>query len=166
MPLLNKDKKEEIKKAIASGDTSKIKEVKKTEPLVESGPLPKGNQNPAKLPSTNTYAAPTAEQKKEAGEQLISAADMGDLDMVKDMLSDGADINYQDNRGETALMCASMQSNEDVPMRRNKTEVLRYLISQNADLDKKDNAGMSALDHAEEGLCMNVVDILKMAGAK
>ena len=38
---------------------------------------------------------------------LIEAAKNGDIDMVSQSLDDGANINFKDDRGDTALICAS-----------------------------------------------------------
>src|SRR3989344_4540235 len=73
MPLLNKEKKEEIKKAIGSGDTSKIKEVRKKPP------------------------------QEELNEQLLEAVEGGVAQKVADALSAGADANARDKDGIPAL---------------------------------------------------------------
>lgn len=45
---------------------------------------------------------------------LMLAAVNGDVDMVRNLLADGADPNEQNERGETALMWAVAYSEEDV----------------------------------------------------
>ncbi len=53
----------------------------------------------------------------------------------------GADINYQNKNGQTALKFAA--SNK-------KLENVKVLVQKNADKNLKDNNGKTALDYAKE----------------
>lgn len=67
---------------------------------------------------------------------LSYASESGSLKYVQYALEHGADINYKNERGQTALHFASKYGFIDI---------VKYLIAHHADIDVKDNAGWSAL---------------------
>lgn len=68
---------------------------------------------------------------------LWSAAERGDVKMLKALLDQGADINAKNACGGTALMTAS-----------HKPDTLLFLLEKRPDVNAKDNKGWTALIHA------------------
>lgn len=83
-----------------------------------------------KISVTETYDKPNA---------LCMSIVKGDLEMVEKLIELGADINER-SAGMTPVIYAA---------RYNKVEILKLLISKGADLKKKCNRGMTAINHAE-----------------
>ena len=78
----------------------------------------------------------------------------GQDDMVKLLLSKGADVNAKDRNGYTALMVSSG---------RGDLENVKLLLSNGADVNARSRSGLTALEIAgDEG----VIDLLKEHGAK
>jgi len=83
-------------------------------------------------------------------QQLIAAAERGDVDAVRNLLTQGANINAQDARGRTAIMAAT---------HKNQVEVVRALIELGADINVRDNRSDNPFLYAgAEGL----LDILRV----
>jgi Ankyrin repeats (3 copies) len=72
---------------------------------------------------------------------LMHAADAGDLESVKTLLSSGADVNARDQLGWTALMHGS----ESIKA---SAQVVQTLIYAGADVNTKDTVGRTALTWA------------------
>ena len=68
---------------------------------------------------------------------LHGACSRGHLECAKALLGAGADINKQNNRGETPLMWAAANG---------EIEVVRELLKRGAKKDPKDNRGKTAYD--------------------
>jgi len=114
---------------------------------------------------------------------LMAASQEGHINIVKDMLKHGADINAKDHKGQTALMHAaiggtvSFITEEGSPapdeneieqaisekIKSNKA-VVSLLIESGANIQEKDNNGMSALDHALEHRYNDIVKLLESSG--
>ena len=76
-------------------------------------------------------------------EELTAAASSRDLDKVNQLIAGGSiDINYQDNRGNTALIWAAYKGREDV---------VKALIAAGADLSLTDQDGNAAENAREQG---------------
>jgi ankyrin repeat protein len=88
--------------------------------------------------------------------ELINAAHYGDLQGVVSALARGACIDQQSDRGDTALMLASMSGH---------TDIVRLLIDRGADLDKQDKFGFTALMNASWPGHVEVVRLLIDGGA-
>lgn len=67
---------------------------------------------------------------------LLNYAKIGDTKNVKMLVKDGANINYQDNNGKTALILASEH---------NQLEVAKFLLYNGATKDLSDENGNTAL---------------------
>ena len=80
----------------------------------------------------------------------MKAAEWGQLEVVKYLIDNGADMEAKNNFGATALLYAA--SNEHL-------EVCQYLIEQGADLDAKDEDGETVHDYAKK--CGRGDDCLK-----
>lgn len=72
-------------------------------------------------------------------DDLIYAARNGNLDLIKKCLKKGADVNYQDHRGETALICAA---------RKNEAEICQFLLDAGADIGLINSRGKNAMTAA------------------
>jgi hypothetical protein len=68
-------------------------------------------------------------------QQLIAAADRGDLEAVKQLLAQGANVRAQDDRGRTALIAAAY---------RNDLAIADALIQAGADVNVQDKTRQSA----------------------
>ena len=83
---------------------------------------------------------------------MIEAAEQGKLETVKNLLSNGVDVNAKDERGMTALMWASF---------RGDTEIVKELLVKGADVNAKACHGATALSYAiNNGLWM--VEMVKL----
>ncbi|MEM6277016.1 MAG: ankyrin repeat domain-containing protein [Pseudomonadota bacterium] len=71
------------------------------------------------------------------------------------LLSAGADINFRDARGETALASAAFM---------NRPDAARYLIEKGADLSLRNNEGVSPLGRALQRGNAEVIELLRDAG--
>jgi len=72
---------------------------------------------------------------------LMEEAEKGDLNSVKKLLADGADVNAQDWLGRTSLLHACMHGNVSLP-------VLEALIAAGADVNRQDKGGLTPLTAA------------------
>lgn len=83
---------------------------------------------------------------------LISAADSGNIDMFKCLLDHGADVNYDDEAGDSPLICAAVIGS---------IEIVKLCIENGAELNKKNRFGVTALEYAEEHGQKEIVVLLK-----
>ena len=74
------------------------------------------------------------------------------MQMVRDLIAHGADVNVADANGRTPLMMAAMQGWADV---------VRELLAAHAAVNARDREGRVALDYADE----ETSALLKQAGA-
>src|SRR5688500_16283075 len=110
-------------------------------------PVPGTDTPIATIQPANTL---TIEQTQIMTEQLIQAAEAGDISAIQNLLMEGADINGRDAQGRTAIMAAT---------HRNQVEVVRLLIQAGADINIRDNRLDNPFLYAgAEGL----LDILKL----
>ncbi len=84
---------------------------------------------------------------------LITAAKVGDTNIVQGMLNKGIDVNAKDSGGNTALIWAAWYGHIDTA---------KLLLDNGADVNIKNNFGDTALALAEE----EIFDLLKQAVAK
>ena len=89
---------------------------------------------------------------------------VGDLELVKLLIANGADVNQKNFRGGTALMAAAI---DGIP------SVVRYLLEQGADVNASDKDGITALKCAEERRAYfdaadreEIIQVLRKAQAK
>jgi ankyrin repeat protein len=80
----------------------------------------------------------------------------GNLEMVKFLVSEGADVNMVNNNGGTALMAASEKGN---------LEIVKFLVSKGADVNAVNNNGNTALMLASENGNLEMVKFLFSEGA-
>ncbi len=74
------------------------------------------------------------------GTDLVEAAGRGDIDLVRQLLAEGADVNVQNNNGNTALMNAAFRGYADI--------VRLLLASPRIDVNPQNNGGKTALIYA------------------
>ena len=78
------------------------------------------------------------------------------IEIVKLLLNAGADIDKQDNHGDTALIYAAIKNN---------IEIVKLLLNSGADIDKQNNNGDTALIYAAYRNNLEIVEILLDYGA-
>lgn len=83
---------------------------------------------------------------------LILAVQNDDLNIVKLLVSRGAEIDWRDTFKSTALMYAANQGNK---------EIINYLVSHGADVNAKDDQGNTVLSAAVEKGDNQVVLLIK-----
>ncbi|MEE8270727.1 MAG: ankyrin repeat domain-containing protein [Alphaproteobacteria bacterium] len=89
---------------------------------------------------------------------LQQAAENGRLETVKLLLQRGADINAIDQRGFSALWCASqLQSFRNV----GDSRLIEYLVSQGADLHVKNAHGQTPWVYAESRGWKEIAEVLR-----
>ena len=91
---------------------------------------------------------------------LLKAAEEGKTEVVKTLITKGADVNARPIEGKvngwTALMAAAENGH---------TETVRALLEAGADLNARDKNGKTALTYAKENSHTEIVQLLKQAGA-
>ena len=90
------------------------------------------------------------------GEDLLNAALAGDLAQVRTLLEKGADIDFQDKYGGTALIIAS---------RNGHWEIVQALLAKDVKIDIEEKNGVTALYVASQNGHEGVVKALLAAGA-
>ena len=96
-------------------------------------------------------------QKNKLAKELVDASRQGDLDTVRMLIKQGADINGIYTPPNT---CNPMESGCSAPNSQTP------LLAAGADANTKNNCGTSALKIAQKANQTEVVEILKQAGAK
>lgn len=71
---------------------------------------------------------------------LMRAAAIGHLEVVRQLLQEGADVNFRGPRGSTALMFAAGGGH---------LEIVQVLVENGADVLLKEDGGWTARMHAE-----------------
>ena len=88
------------------------------------------------------------------GEKLIEAARDNRISLAGDLLEKGADIDWQDKDGNTALMCAASCSH---------ASMVRMLLDKDADVTIRNNNGEDALMlEAESEMAFNIGKMIRM----
>ncbi len=85
---------------------------------------------------------------------LMRRAEIGDMELVRFLVTSGADVNLKDRGGETALMKA---------VRARRRRVVEFLIASGADVDETDFTGRTALNYAEEARARGIMRLLREA---
>ena len=81
----------------------------------------------------------------------------GDIDRVKTLISEGADISSKNRMGWTLLHTA---------IRNKQTEIVTFLIEKGADIKAKDNRGRTTLHFAVESGQKDIVELLIAKGVE
>ena len=88
---------------------------------------------------------------------LLKAVKKGQAEEVKNLIAQGADVNFINQFKESVLMVA---------VKKNQPEIVKLLIEAGADANYKDNFGKSVLQIAEQKGFTEIADLLKFSGAK
>jgi ankyrin repeat protein len=117
-----------------------------------------GCSNPSQAQSEQ---APTASPERTptaavSVDEFYQAAHDGKLDLVKNAISSGIEVNAPDEQKRTALMLASFNGHE---------ETVSYLIEQGADVNALDSNGRTALMFASSGPFPKTVEVLIKNGS-
>ncbi len=91
------------------------------------------------LEATAGHPSGSPQQAKTSPEPLIDAIKQGNLDAVKALVAQGADVNARTKSGSTPLMYAAD---------RNRPDIARFLINKGADVNAKNGTNDTALIHA------------------
>ena len=83
---------------------------------------------------------------------LIYASRDGDLEIVKFLAEQGADVNIQNIYGNTALILSS---------RLGHLEIVKFLIEQGADVNLRDDNGKTFFNYLEPGDKKEIEGILE-----
>ena len=88
------------------------------------------------------------------GLRLLKHAQEGDTENVKTCLLQGISVDYHDQFGWSALMCASVGGYPDT---------VQYLLEQKADVFKREKSGMTAQDLARQKGHNHIVQLLEQS---
>lgn len=88
--------------------------------------------------------------------QMIVAASVGNISILRKMIEEGADVNYKDTDGWSALSEATLAG---------QLEVLRLLIDSHVDVNLKHQQGWTALMVAAQKNQIQAAQLLLKAGA-
>ncbi|GMH37803.1 hypothetical protein BSKO_05676 [Bryopsis sp. KO-2023] len=99
----------------------------------------------------------TKKECKVVTENLFTAAEGGDVNLVKEQVLRGADIEAKDDYGWTPLILAAWKG---------RVDVLQYLIDEGAEVDAKNDDGSTALIEASYWGHASAVEVLLAEGAK
>ncbi|CAK4211399.1 unnamed protein product [Aphanomyces euteiches] len=91
-----------------------------------------------------------------AGKDLLAAAQNGDLNSVRDLLTRGADANFNDERDESPLHWASGKGYLDI---------VKELLLHGASVDAQSQSGSAGLHFAASSGHLDVVAELLARGA-
>ncbi len=127
------------------------------EPTTPPTPTAEPTNTPVPTPEPTATQTPVPLSQEEIDDLLIESAKMGDLENVKFALAQGADIEATERlQGFTALAVAAF---------RGHTEIVVYLLSQEANVDALDNKEATPLTQAAKNGHADLVPILVDAGA-
>jgi uncharacterized protein len=96
------------------------------------------------------------------GSAMISAAQLGFVDIVRALIEAKADIDHANSRGWTALITAVALGNGD----KDHTAIVDALIKAGADADIKDRSGRKAIDYARARGYSDMIPILEKAAGR
>jgi ankyrin repeat protein len=96
---------------------------------------------------------------RDGGSALISAAQLGFVDIVHALIEANADIDHVNGRGWTALITAVVLGNGS----KQHIETVEALVAARADGDIKDQQGKRAIDYARARGYADMVRILEKA---
>lgn len=96
--------------------------------------------------------------QQERGQAFVDAATAGDMDEVRTLVDQGANVNARDSEGVTALMWAAEKGH---------AQIVQYLLEKGADVNAREStAGMTALMVSAAGGYEEVVEALLAKGAE
>jgi hypothetical protein len=99
---------------------------------------------------------------RDNGSALISAAQLGFVDIVRALIEANADVDHVNGRGWSALITAVVLGNGD----KEHTAVIEALVKAGADVGFKDRQGKTALDYARQRGYSEITHILETAAGR
>lgn len=105
---------------------------------------------------TIAFAAEEPAAAEDRDLKFYNAAKAGRLALVREMLSNGYNINAKNKAGRTALMGAAYHGNKGI---------VRELVAEGVDINVADGQGMTALMFAVANKHIEVVEVLINGGA-
>lgn len=99
---------------------------------------------------------PESTIKSKLNRDLQDAAKKGDAGKAKELIEQGADVEYESGAGWTPLMYASAKGH---------TETVEVLLRKGADVNAKNDIGATALMYAAAGGHIETVKLLMKRGA-
>ena len=120
-------------------------------------------------------------------EQFLQAAISGETDRVKNLIAQGADVNFADRFQQSVLMAAVRKGNAEIvqlllqagadvnavnrlnesvlmtAVQTNRAEIITLLLDAGADTQHKDNLGRNALQLAQEKNNQEIIHLLTAA---
>lgn len=96
---------------------------------------------------------------RDGGSALLTAAQLGFVDIVRALIEAKADIDHVNGRGWTALITAVVLGNGS----KQHIDIVEALVAARADADVKDRQGKNALDYARARGYSDMVRILEKA---
>jgi ankyrin repeat protein len=96
------------------------------------------------------------------GSALISASQLGFVEVAQALIDGKADVDHANSRGWTALITAVALGNGD----KNHTAIVEALVKAGADADIKDRLGKKAIDYARARGLSNIIPILEKAAGR
>ena len=100
--------------------------------------------------------ATTSVNKRGLDADLLAAAEEGAIEKVLRLIKLGANIEAQDNKGQTALMLAVQWEH---------TEIVILLLKHKANIEAKDNSSRSPLHYATQQNNRQILELLLTEGA-
>lgn len=91
---------------------------------------------------------------------LMAAAKGGHFKVVDLLLKAGADVNKQDDRGQTALIYVFASKDKNKSFREQDVKTVELLLKAGADIEHKDVLNLKAVDYAFEAGLVNMADFL------
>lgn len=85
---------------------------------------------------------------------LMRRAEIGDMESVRFLVTNGADVNLKDRGGENALMKA---------VRARRRGIVKLLIASGTNVNDTDYTGRTALNYAEEARARGIMKLLRKA---
>jgi hypothetical protein len=150
-------------------------------------PVRRTRINSSSLPAWRKPASPT--MTRSFDDALFAATKNRNINLLRQLVADGADVNHQNFNGETALHIAASIGNIQIvqyligqganinartgtqwmpihhAMRFDRANVANYLISRNASLRQKTIDGFTALDFAKKSKNPQIQAIARKYGS-
>ena len=125
----------------------------------DPAPSSTGAREIPKKPKTDFYITPISiNTPDQFGETpLLKAIKKGQVENVKNLIDQGADVNFVNQFKESMLM---------VSVKKNQLEIVKLLIAAGADVNYKDHSGRSILKVAKQKKFTDIANVLESAGAK
>ena len=109
-----------------------------------------------KITRPRVWRTCTGEQRKPYSEPLFEAVDVGDLDALKKLIANGADVNIKGENGLTALIMAIQHSD---------LEMVELLLKEGANPNSETDGAWTPLIAAASSRCTKIAETLIKAGA-